>query len=143
MITQQYKDLLKKHLEAENAHNLEGTLETLSEDCIFDDKALGKVFLGRSGAAQYYQAWWKAFEMTVHTEHRYYPEPELVIVETHFIGIHVGDFFGLKPTNRAIDIPLAIFITLSNGLMSGERFYWDKLTLFSQLGLSSNAVLNI
>jgi len=137
LISQQYKDLLKRHLQAENAHKLGETLATLSEDCVFDDKALGKVFHGQEGAAKYYKAWWEAFEMTVHTESRYYPEPELVIVETHFKGKHVGDFFGLKATNREIDLPIAIFITLKNGLMAGERFYWDKATLAAQLDLST------
>jgi len=75
--------------------------------------------------------------MTVHTENRYYPEPELVIVETRFKGTHVGDFFGLNATNREIDLSIALFITLNNGLLAGERFYWDKATLASQLGLSS------
>lgn len=143
MISQQHRDLLKRHLEAENAHKLDETLATLSEDCIFEDKALGKIFHGHLGAAEYYQAWWNAFEMTVHTEYRYYPEPELVIVETHFKGKHISDFFGLKATNREIDIPIAVFISLKNGLMTGERFYWDRSTLFSQLDLAANTKLNI
>jgi len=142
MITQQYQELLKNHLAAENAHQLAATLMTLAEDCIFDDKALGRVFQGHKGAAEYYQAWWQGFNMTVHTEKRYYPEPELVIVETRFKGKHVGDFFGLKPTLRHIDIPLAIFIDLKDGLMAGERFYWDKASLLSQLAIAPEAWLN-
>ena len=97
MISEQYKTLLAKHLAAENTHQLDETLATLTEDCVFDDKALGKKFLGREGAAAYYKAWWQAFEMTVHTELRHYPAPETVIVETHFKGKHVGNFFGIEP----------------------------------------------
>ena len=137
MISDNYKNLLKKHLAAENSHNLDETLMTLSEDCVFDDKALGQKFYGHEGAAVYYKAWWDAFEMTVHTEKRYYPEPEWVIVETNFKGKHIGDFFGVKATNHEISLPIAIFISLKDGLMSGERFYWDRATLAEQLGLPS------
>ena len=64
--------------------------------------------------------------MTVHMEFRHYPEPELVIVEIYFKGKHVGDFFSLMPTNRDINILISVFITLKNGLISGERFYFSK-----------------
>lgn len=37
--------VLQRHLAAENAHNLEGTLATLHQDCLFEDYATG-----RSGA---------------------------------------------------------------------------------------------
>lgn len=57
MISEQYKALLAKHLAAENAHQLDETLATLTEDCVFDDKALGKKFYGRAGAGEYYKAW--------------------------------------------------------------------------------------
>lgn len=135
MISDAYRELLATHLEAENDHRLEDTLATLTEDCVFDDRALGRVFRGREGAGEYYRMWWEAFGQTVHTEHHYYPEPELAVVETRFRGTHVGDFLGIAPTGRDIDLPIAIFIDLKDGLMAGERFYWDRATLMSQLGV--------
>ena len=56
MISQHYKDLLSKHLEAENAHKLEETSATLSKDYIFDEKVLEKIFQGPIGASEYYKA---------------------------------------------------------------------------------------
>jgi hypothetical protein len=43
-------ELLRRHLEAENARCMDDTLATLTEDCVFDDRALGRVFHGRDGA---------------------------------------------------------------------------------------------
>lgn len=136
MISKEYSQLLARHLAAENSHKMEETLATLTSDCIFNDTALGKTFHGRQGAAEYYHAWWQAFDMTVHTEHRYYPSSTQVIVETHFKGKHVGDFFGLKATGHLIDLPIVVIIDLKDGLLAGERFYWDKAKLFQQIGLS-------
>ena len=59
----------------------------------------------------------------------------MAVVETYFRGTHVGDFLGIAPTERDIDRPIAIFIDLKDGLMAGERFYWDRSTLMFQLGV--------
>lgn len=135
MISAEYKDLMARHLKAENNHDLAATLATLTEDCVFDDRGLGKIFRGRKAVGEYYQMWWQAFAMTVHTEQRHFPAPDLAIVETHFKGKHIGNFFGLEATGHTIDLSVAVFITLRDGLLAGERFYWDKVTLFQQLQL--------
>ena len=135
MLTPDYRDLLIRHLKAENAHQLAETLATLTEDCIFDDRTLGRVFRGREGAGRYYQMWWDAFGQTVQSERRHVPAPDQCIVEVRFQGRHIGPFLGLTPTGRSIDLPIAIFIDLKDGLMSGERFYWDMATMLRQLGV--------
>src|SRR6185369_7468647 len=61
---------LVRHLTAENAHRLEETLATLTEDCVFEDVALQKTFGGRAGAAEYYRMWWSAFQIKVHRRFR-------------------------------------------------------------------------
>jgi hypothetical protein len=50
MGTDAYKQLLWTHMKAENAHQMEETLATLAEDCLFEDQALGHVFQGYAGA---------------------------------------------------------------------------------------------
>jgi steroid delta-isomerase-like uncharacterized protein len=126
--------LLRRHLDAENGHRMDDTLATLTEDCVFDDRALGRAWHGHAGAREYYDMWWSGFGATVHTERRHYTDDGAAIVETHFRGTHVGPFLGVAPTGRDVDVELAIFIELRDGLMTGERFYWDVGTLLRQLG---------
>ncbi len=64
----------------------------------------------------------------------YVPAADVFIVETHFIGTHRGAYRGIAPTGRPIDLPLAIFVSFRDGLMSGERFYYDRKTLLAQIG---------
>jgi steroid delta-isomerase-like uncharacterized protein len=135
-LSQADRDLLARHLAVENDHRMEDTLATLTADCVFEDKALGKIFHGHQGAAEYYRMWWDAFGQTVHTEHRYYPAAGQCIVETRFKGTHVGPFLGVPATGRAMDVPVVVIIHLAGGLMTGERFYWDRATLLQQLGVS-------
>ena len=47
-------ELVRRHLTAENAQDLDGTLVTLHADCRFEDPATGQVWLGRDGAASHY-----------------------------------------------------------------------------------------
>lgn len=125
-------ELLGRHLEAENAHRLAETLATLSPDCTFDDIALGQTFHGHDGAAVYYSMWWNAFD-TVVTPERLHLAGDTAVAETTWQGAHTGEFLGIAPTGRHIDVPVIIVVELRNGLMAGERFYWDRARLFDQL----------
>lgn len=137
MITDSQLETLRRHLEAENAHHMDETLATLSPNCEFDDKTINRVFRGHAGAAEYYRLWWNAFGVTVHTDRRYQTDSGLLVVETNFVGAHVGDFLGLRPTGRDVSLPMAIFVTMEGDLLAGERFYWDAVTLLRQLGINS------
>jgi steroid delta-isomerase-like uncharacterized protein len=130
------RQLLARHLTAENEHRMDDTLATLTEDCVFDDRGLGRVWHGREGAREYYDMWWSGFGATVHTERRHYTDEGAAIVETHFRGVHEGTFLGIPATAREVDVELAIFIELRDGLMTGERFYWDVTRLLRQLGVT-------
>ena len=46
--------LLDRHLAAENAHDLNGTLATRVDDCEFIDDTLGVGWRGHDGAAAHY-----------------------------------------------------------------------------------------
>ena len=58
-----------------------------------------------------------------------------MVAEATYVGVHVGDFYGLPATGRSIEIRLAVVITFKDGLMLGERFYYDTGALLSQLGV--------
>ena len=134
MIDAHYREILARHLDAENNHRLQDTLDTLTPDCLFDDRGLGEVFHGREEAGLHYRMWWEGFGATVHTEQRHYPRPDLAVVETMFRGVHNGNFLGVEATGRPVALRLAIFIDLRDGLLAGERFYWDRAGLLAQLG---------
>jgi steroid delta-isomerase-like uncharacterized protein len=132
-----YGPLLARHLEAENARRLDETLATLTDDCLFEDLALGRAFRGRRGAGACYRLWWDAFEIAVHGERLHWSGDGAAVAEARYRGTHVGAFLGIPATGRPIDLPIAVVITFKDGLMAGERFYYDLATLLRQLGAAS------
>jgi steroid delta-isomerase-like uncharacterized protein len=132
-LTPQNRAVLQLHVTAETAFDMEGTLATLTDDCLFEDMPTGTVYRGRDGVRAYYQEWWSAFGNVPSSSRLYVPADDGLIVETRFIGRHVGTYRGAAASGRQIDLPVAIFVSFRDGLMAGERFYYDRLSLLSQI----------
>jgi len=52
--------VLERHVRAETTFDMEGTLATLSPDCLFEDLPTGTRYRGREGARAYYREGWDA-----------------------------------------------------------------------------------
>lgn len=128
--------VLQRHLAAENAHDLEGALATLHPDCTFEDHATGQVWLGHSGAADHYRQWWSCFDVTVRRDaHQSACWADTVfLAEATWRGTHIGDFLGVPATGKSIVQPFVVVVAFRDGLMVGERFYYDLASLLRQLG---------
>src|SRR5436853_2626020 len=122
MVKQEHLDLVAVHLAAENEHRLEETVATLHAECVFEDVPMRRIFRGRNGAREYYRIWWDAFDFRVRGKKRHFTTEGLMIAETTYVGRHVGDFIGIPPSGRPIELPLAVIIGFHDGLMDGERF---------------------
>lgn len=130
-------ELVARHLAAENAHRMDDTLATLHPACVFEDVALQQTWHGRAGARAYYDLWWSAFDVTVQGERRYLAGDGTMIAEARYVGRHVGDFFGIAATGQPIDLRLAVIIGFCDGLMAGERFYYDLGALLRPIGANA------
>lgn len=136
MLSPENQEVVLRHVRAETAHRMDETLATLTEDCVFDDRGLGRVWHGRGGARDYYRMWWEAFGIRPETTARHAAREDLLVVETDFVGTHVGEFLGVAPTGNDVSVPIVIFVGFRDGLLSGERFYWNPADLMSQIGVA-------
>lgn len=136
-LTKAQAAVLAEHLEAENGHQLGPTLDTLTTNCVFEDMTLGRRFDGHAGASAYYQEWWQGFpDLTVEPVRRHITNTG-VVAEVVFRGTHQGTFRDLAPTGRRLVLPILILVEFEGSLMSGERFYYDALTIRKQLGAAT------
>jgi SnoaL-like polyketide cyclase len=60
---------------------------------------------------------------------------DVAVAETTWRGVHVGPFLDVPATKRRIEIPVILVISARDGLMAGERLYWDRATLADQLNV--------
>lgn len=51
-------------------------------------------------------------------------------------GTHRGSFRGLPPSGRRIDVPMVVIFDFEGRDLVCERLYFDRLTLFVQLGVA-------
>jgi steroid delta-isomerase-like uncharacterized protein len=128
---------LRRHLAAENRHDMAATLATLDPSCVFVDDQLGRRWYGREGAREHYAMWWSAFGNTVEDGRVHWVGVDLVIGEASFKGTHIGPFAGIAATGAPLSLPFVVFVTFHNGLLTGERFVYDLNGLLRQLGQPS------
>jgi steroid delta-isomerase-like uncharacterized protein len=137
MIDRAHQALMARHVTAESERRMEETLATLAENCVFEDVTLGRTFHGREGARGYYRMWWDAFGNSVQVDDSRWTVDGLVVAQARFQGVHDGPFLGIAPTGRPVDLPIWVQVTgFEDGLMAGERLYWDLATLLRQIGVS-------
>jgi steroid delta-isomerase-like uncharacterized protein len=133
----QHAALLHRHLEAENAHDLDGTLATLHPDCLFEDHATGQVWRGRDGAAAHYRQWWTTFDVTVSrvaNQSAGWISDATYVAEATWTGSHIGEFLGVQPSGKAITQPFVVVVSFKDSLMDSERFHYDLASLLRQIG---------
>ncbi len=129
------EELVRKHVEAENAADYETALATFQHPR-YEYVASDEVYDG----AQEVMAHWREFD-------RAFPDQQIEIVKLHTAddavvmeaiarGTHTGPFRGLPPTGRKWEQQfLAIFVFESDGLVC-ERVYYDTSTVLQQLGIA-------
>lgn len=131
---------LFQHMQAEAAHDLSGTLATIHPEALFEDQPLGLVLKGRAAAARHYQTWWDAFGLQTDGGALHWVNDNLVIGEADFVGTHIGEFLGVAPTGRSIRFPFTVYVRFQDGLLLGERFFYDLNMIMAQLGQPSVAL---
>lgn len=126
--------LWQKHVIAENRRSVEGLLDTLCDDPVYTLMATGQEFRGKEGVAAFYTGLFAAFPDADFDLKTVFVGEEGVVEESILTGTHEGEWLGLTPTGRRIELPLIIVFPMQNGEILGERLYFDLKTLLRQLG---------
>ena len=129
-------ELVRAHVDCENRHDLEGILQTFGAAVAYEDQAWRTRHPGSEGVRLYYEEFLHAcadLRIEVIAEHVC---SETIILEVTISGTHTGSWHGLPATARRIEIPLCgIYSFDCNDQLAGERIYYDRATVFAQLGV--------
>jgi predicted ester cyclase len=64
---------------------------------------------------------------------RIYAESGGAATELRFVGTHIGDYAGLAPTGRIVDVPLSMFFDVEEDRITAIRIYYSFEQVLEQL----------
>lgn len=117
-----------KHSKAEDARDLQGLIDTLAEDCVYEIMPTGQRWEGHAGALAFYTSFLGAFPDVKFDLQDIVIGPQGVIEVTRMTGTHRGPWAGLPPSGREISTPIVIHFPwqLAVARFGGERIYYDS-----------------
>ena len=111
-------------------------IKYIAEDAVFKHLSTGEEYKGKAeiGAMLHY-IYHVAFDAKAVLKN-YIITEDKALVEGDFQGKHIGEFAGIQPTFRDVNVPLSVSYDLKDGLITRARIYMLDSVLMQQLGVS-------
>jgi len=129
--------ILEKQV-SKTQRNIQAYLKThdvqyVAEDAVFTHMGSGDKYEGREAIGQMLHYMYHiAFDAKAETLHSVITEDN-ALLEAKFRGRHIGEFAGLQPTNKEVDVPLCVSYDLEDGFIKRARIYMLGDVLMKQL----------
>ena len=130
--------LLAKPGLSETQRNVQSYFDThdvqyVAEDAVFTLMSTGDKFVGREGVRGLINYFYHiAFDAKAEIKNTLITEDK-AFLEMNFVGKHIGEFAGLQPTNRDVNVPMCVIYDLKDGMIQNGRIYMPNDLLFKQL----------
>ncbi|MGZ3588295.1 MAG: ester cyclase [Candidatus Limnocylindrales bacterium] len=125
------KRLWVRHSIAEDRRDLQGLIETLAPDCLYEIVPTGQRWTGHEGARAFYRAFLAAFPDVHFDLTDIVIGPQGVIEVATMTGTHTGEWAGLPPSRLPVRLTILIHFPWDPAarLFAGERIYFDRAAL--------------
>ena len=130
--------VLKKGSLAETQKNMQAYFDRhdvkyVAEDAVFTNMGTGEETKGREAIAGMLQYIYHiAFDAHAEIKNIIVTEDKAVL-EANFIGKHIGEFAGVAPTNKEVNVPLCVTYDIENGMIKKGRVYMLGEVMIRQL----------
>jgi predicted ester cyclase len=105
----------------------------IAEDAIYINTSSGERAVGREAIKKMLDFYYRvAFNAYPKITNRIVTGTK-AMVEGFFIGKHIGEFWGVSPTGKAVTVPFCVSYTLNDGLIKEARIFLSGDMLLSQL----------
>jgi predicted ester cyclase len=118
----------QRHSIAEDRRDVDGLIETLTPDCVYELMATGQRWEGHAGAREFYATLFAAFPDNHFDLTDIVIGPQGVMEVATLTATHRGPFAGLAPTGQPVRLTVVIHFPWDPEaeLFSGERIYLDR-----------------
>jgi steroid delta-isomerase-like uncharacterized protein len=129
-------DIIDRHFAAENAHDVEATLATYTDDIIWDDVTHpDSPFHGKDQVAAVYSSIIDAIpDLHLESVRRFTGEGGRYVVDESIITGHVvGDWAGMNGGGAPVSIRILHIFELRDGLIAYENAWFDAAAVQAQI----------
>ncbi|MDQ4030877.1 MAG: ester cyclase [Actinomycetota bacterium] len=119
-----------------NRHDAPGFASLFSGDALLRIVATGHIMHGREQIREFAEDFLMAFpELRFDRRSTHDCSEAVCVIESTLTATHEGEFMGIPPTYRSVELLSCSIFTLGvDRLIGEETFYFDAATLLRQLG---------
>jgi steroid delta-isomerase-like uncharacterized protein len=129
-----YSAAMRRAYDALNAGDVDGFGELLADDFVEHEETPG-LAPTKDGVMQFFRMYVAAFSDLRFTAEDVLPSGDKVVVRPRATGTHQGDFMGMPPTGRSMDVQLIDIIRFGDDGLAHEHWgVFDAMTMMQQLG---------
>ena len=122
------KRLWVRHSIAEDRRDIDGLIDTLSPDCVYEIAVTGQRWQGHDGARAFYTELFAAFPDNAFALSEIVVGPQGVFEVAMLTGTNQGPWAGAPASGLAVALEVLIFFPWDHtrGLFRGERIWFDR-----------------
>jgi steroid delta-isomerase-like uncharacterized protein len=128
-------NLLKENMIAANSRNMEKLLSLFTDECVYEDVALGKVNHGKEELKAFFTSMWVWSPDVKIEEKSIFTAGDWGAAEWVMSGTHTGDLPEMSATGKNFSIRGASIIQLRDGKVSRQSDYWNMASFLQQVGI--------
>ncbi len=118
-----------------NSHDIEGILRHYDPEIAWNNVAMAETYRGLDEVSGYLRSLFLAFpDLTFAVRHRIAKGGQIA-EEWTMRGTHRGEFIGIPPTGRVVEIDGMSMVRMRDGRFLRDDFYFDAAGVMRQLGL--------
>jgi len=121
-----------------NLHDIEAVVNIYEDDAINLQHPWGKQIIGKENIRNVYKRIFLSFPNIKIEPENIIANDDYLVIQWKFSGTMIGEFAGQKPTGKSFDMHGCEIFKIRNKKVINQIGYWDKETMFKQLGLDLN-----
>ena len=127
-------DIIERHFAAENAHDIRATLDTYTDDVVWDDVAHPACPVhGKQATASMYEGIMAAIpDLRLESVLRF-GDQEHVVDEARATGHVEGSFLGVEGGGAPVSFRMLHVFDLRDGLIAREQAWFDTASVLHQI----------
>jgi steroid delta-isomerase-like uncharacterized protein len=129
---------VKTYQEAWSQFFDERNMEIINNEYFTEDVTVvipGDNIIGIEGTKNYYGNFLTGFSDAEFTFVDIFGQGDKLVKHWNFKGTHDGDFFGIPPTGKSLNLYGTTLILMEDGKIKQEQDFFDNLDMLTQLGL--------